>query len=304
MRVEMPAPKWSLIVAAKSKLDQPPAVPQQSAVPLPLPPVVQSEKFLSKSAAGQKNESVSMDGNKEDMVMDAEETFPILDDVELPPAKGRAARPRKSDVDPVQKQKKVSLERSARFDKGSDSLRRLFSTPSLMKGEDSNVYAELYTQVEEVVQPQDVFDQMMLTDVTNHFWEQQRYRRCTGTVINSKRRAALEKILNETIGLNDVDAKNVADTYFGVARLEEREVTDYSTQVRIPKTRADIVDLMKQHGFVEADIDRIATETSVDTLADVENLALKHEIRRKATVRELERRRKKRNKQLMKPARG
>ena len=30
---------------------------------------------------------------------------------------------------------------------------------------------------------------MMLTDVTNHFWEQQRYRRCTGTVINSKRRA-------------------------------------------------------------------------------------------------------------------
>ena len=60
---------------------------------------------------------------------------------------------------------------------------------------------------------------------------------------------------------------------------------------------------MKQHGFVEADIDRIATETSVDTLADLENLALKHEIRRKATVRELERRRKKRNKQLMKPVR-
>src|SRR5215471_11753322 len=163
-------------------------------------------KFLSIFAAGQKNESVSMDRNKEDMVMGAEEPFPILDDVELPPAKGRAARPRKSDVDLIQKEKKASLERSARFDKRSDSLRRLFSTPSLMKGEDSNVYAELYAQVEEAVQPQDVFDQMMLTDVTNHFWEQQRYRRCTGTVINSKRRAALEKILHEAIGLNDVDA--------------------------------------------------------------------------------------------------
>ena len=31
----MPTPAWSLIVAAKSKLDQTPAVPQQSAVPLP-----------------------------------------------------------------------------------------------------------------------------------------------------------------------------------------------------------------------------------------------------------------------------
>jgi hypothetical protein len=44
-------------------------------------------------------------------------------------------------------------------------------------------------------------------------------------------------------------------------------------------------------------------ETSADTLADLENLAFKHEIRREAIVRELDRRRKKRNKQLMKPSR-
>jgi hypothetical protein len=31
----MPAPAWSLIVAAKSKLEQTPSVPQQSAAPLP-----------------------------------------------------------------------------------------------------------------------------------------------------------------------------------------------------------------------------------------------------------------------------
>jgi hypothetical protein len=237
------------------------------------------------------------------MVMSVEETFPILDDVVLPPAKGRAARPRKSDLDTIQKEKRASLEGSTRFDKGSDSLRSLFVTPSLMKGEKSDVYAELYTRVEEVVRPQDVLEQMMLTDVTNHFWEQQRYRRCTGTVINSKRRAALEKILHGALKLNDVDTETAADTYFEVERLEEREVTDYSTQVRIPKTKAGIVDLMKQHGFVEIDIDRVAMEASVDTLADLENLALKHEIRREAIVRELERRRKKRNKQLMKPTR-
>ena len=57
--------------------------------------------------------------------------------------------------------------------------------------------------------------------------------------------------------------------------------------------RAGVVDLMEKHGFVETDIEGVAIETSVDTLADLENLALKHEIQRRATFRELERRRKK-----------
>jgi hypothetical protein len=171
-----------------------------------------------------------------------------------------------------------------------------------MKGEDPDTYAELYARVEQIAQPQDVWDQMIVTDVANHFWEQQRYRRCTGTVINSKRRAALKKLLHEAIGLNDVDTETAADAYFEVARLEEREVTDYSTQVRLPKTRAGVVELMEQHGFVEADIDRLAMEASADTLADLENLALKHEIRREAIFRQLERRRKKRNKEMHKAA--
>ena len=93
--------------------------------------------------------------------------------------------------------------------------------------------------------------------------------------------------------LGFVDTETAADTYFEVARLEEREVIDYATQVRIPKTRAGVVDLMEKHGFVETDIDRVAMETSVDTLADLESLAFKHEIRREAIFRKLERRRKK-----------
>jgi hypothetical protein len=169
-----------------------------------------------------------------------------------------------------------------------------------MKGEDPNVYAELYSRVEEVVQPKDILDQMMVADITNHFWEQQRYRRCTGAVINAKRRAALQRILHGAIGLNYVDTETVLDIYFELARLEEREVTDYATQVRIPKTRAGVIDLMEKHGFVERDIDRLAMETSADFLADLENLALKHEIRREAIFRQLERRCKKRNKEMHK----
>jgi hypothetical protein len=101
----------------------------------------------------------------------------------------------------------------------SGDLERLFSTPSLMRGEDPKVYAELYARVDEVVEPKDIWDQMMVADITNHFWEQQRYRRCTGTIINSKRRQALEDILRHLLGLGRVDAEDAADVYFGVTRL-------------------------------------------------------------------------------------
>jgi hypothetical protein len=235
---------------------------------------------------------------KEDLVMGVEETYEILDDIPLPLARAVPARQKKLDFSPNRKGKKVSLEasrESTRFDNIFDKLRELFCRPSLMSGEDPEVYAELYHLVEEVAQPRNLWDQMDVVDVTNHIWEQERCRRCTGTVINLRRRAALQKILHGAIGLNDVDTQTVADIYFGVERLEEREVTDYSTQVQIPKTRAGVHDLMEKHGFVEADIDRVAMETSVKSLADLENLALKHEIRRERILRELERRRKTRN---------
>jgi hypothetical protein len=70
----------------------------------------------------------------------------------------------------------------------ADTLEKLFTTPSLMNGEDGRVYAELHALVEAVAQPEDIWDQMLVCDVTNHFWEQQRYRRCTGAIVNSKRR--------------------------------------------------------------------------------------------------------------------
>jgi hypothetical protein len=170
--------------------------------------------------------------NEEDVVVDVEE-YPILDDIELPPEDAVGARPKKSNLDSIQNKKGVSLETDVdgmRFDKISDDLRSLLATPSLMKGESPDLYAELYRWVEEVVQPKNVWDQMMVADITNHFWEQHRYRRCTGAIIDAKRRAALARILHGAIGLNDVDTETVLDTYFGVERLEEREVTEYSTQ--------------------------------------------------------------------------
>ncbi len=112
----------------------------------------------------------------------------------------------------------------------SDGFEKLFSTPSLMKGEDPDVYDELYEQVEEVLKPQDVWDQMMVADIANHFWEQQRIRRCTGGVVNGKRREALTLILRSVVGHARVDAEWLADIYFGFNRAQESRLEFVSLQ--------------------------------------------------------------------------
>jgi hypothetical protein len=182
--------------------------------------------------------------------------------------------------------------------KFSRGLDKLFTTPSLMNGEDEVVFAELYARVEECVQPKDVWDQMLVSDLVNHFWEQQRYRRCTGAIIDSARRTALLKILHDRVGLNPDDATDVADIYFGVVRYEEefRQVF-HSDPAKIPKTRKGVIILLEKHGFTETDIDRVAIEASVEPLTAIENLALKHELRRDTILCELERRRERRDRQ-------
>jgi hypothetical protein len=183
------------------------------------------------------------------------------------------------------------------------ALNALFSTPSLMNGEDAQAYAELYAWVEEVAQPRNVLDLMLVADVVNHFWEQQRYRRCTGAIINSRRRPALLKILTESIGLNPHDAMDLADIYFAVVRWQEdNRRTAYSDPAQIPNTRSGIIRLLMKHGFTETDIDRVAMEFSIDTLAAIENLALKHELRREVIMSELERRREHRARQQLSAA--
>ncbi len=203
-----------------------------------------------------------------------------------------------------------------------DGLKGLFSAPSPMKGEDLAAYDALCRQIEEVVQPKDVWDQMMVIDIADHFWQQRRLRRCAGTVTNASRREALAQILLPILSNSRVDAERFADAYFGVIRIREPRQplqTAYTPTIRrvapvgprkdpppasapvppeVPQmTREDVVALLKSHGLDETDIDRMAMYLSVDRLAGLENLALKHELQRQAIFREVERRRKKRAKQ-------
>jgi len=184
---------------------------------------------------------------------------------------------------------------------------------SLMHGEDPEMYASLYRQVEDAVKPKDVCDQMMVSDITNHFWEQQRLRRCSGTIVNAARYEALVRILTPITGYDHRHAAWLADIYFGAATDDETKSIasnsgsgsawgDALAAVRAPDsrrraiTRTTIIAVLQKHGLDESAIDSVAIQGSLGALAGIENLTLKHELRREAIFREVERRRKKRAK--------
>jgi hypothetical protein len=75
------------------------------------------------------------------------------------------------------------------------------------------------------------------------------------------------------------------------------------TQIQRKSPAHDAGSFPSSRSFDVTDIDRLAMESSVDVLADLENLALKHEIRREAILRELERRREGRRQQRESPGR-
>jgi hypothetical protein len=72
-----------------------------------------------------------------------------------------------------------------------------------------------------------------------------------------------------------------------VIRYEENDRDGtYSDPAEIPTTLAEVIHFLKKHGITEEYIDGVAMECSADTLATIENLALKHELRRERRARQ------------------
>jgi hypothetical protein len=152
-------------------------------------------------------------------------------------------------------------------DRPSNGLNKLFSTSSLMSGENGETYAELYAEVEALVQPHNVWDRMRVPDIASRYWEQQRYRRATRAVVNGNRRQALVTILNVGIGLKPRDARAAADIFFGLGRTDKGIFLSSSElgTVTLPEDRAGVLRLLRNHGFTEADIDHVAMQMPVDS---------------------------------------
>jgi hypothetical protein len=175
--------------------------------------------------------------------------------------------------------------------------RFLSSPPSLTNDEDRHIYNELYAEVYELVQPEDICDQMMVSDVTNHFWVQMRFRRSEAFIINANQRRALEELL-EGLGLKRGSVWRLADAFFGYERrdLNPDDILDMPfSGSQVAKTRNDVVELLAKYNLDESCIDQLAVKASLEDLKRLDDLALRHELRREQILREVERRREQRS---------
>jgi hypothetical protein len=175
------------------------------------------------------------------------------------------------------------------------TLQKFFSSPPpMMHGEDAKIYAALYTEVKEEVQPKNILDQATVRDIADHIWHQMRYRRALGAIVNANRRKAVEHILVEVVGLRLGVAQKYADRYFDFNRadlgLSDSGIasrTSYDT-----KGSFDVAKLLIKHGLDESYIDQLALQISVDVSRKFEDIASWHELRREQIRLEIERRRK------------
>jgi hypothetical protein len=176
-------------------------------------------------------------------------------------------------------------------------LKKLFSEPpSMMNGEDANLYTALRAEIDELMQPRNVLEQMMVKDIADHYWQQNRYRRNMGGLINIYRRQALQQILTETIGLKAEAARKIADSYFDFDRSKFGLDDPSANRIGVYRIKVpfDISKLLAKHNLDESSIDQLALQMSTDAIRKLDDLAFRHELRREQILGDVERRRKER----------
>lgn len=157
----------------------------------------------------------------------------------------------------------------------------LMKTGLMTKAERSAAFRQIRAKVEKEVKPKNVFDQMLVDDIAYHFYQQLKLRACADALPVIARRTALSNILNSIISNDCKLAEAYVDAYFGY-EVEPDE--------NGPITKADVLAMLRQHDLDKDAIDAAAIELSLETLGRVEDLSLRHEIRRDDIIREVERR--------------
>ena len=70
-----------------------------------------------------------------------------------------------------------------------------FEEPALLTGEDRTKTLKMLNAVAGYIEPEDVFEQMMVNDTVNYYWEEMRFRRISAALIESAKPEALEVLL-------------------------------------------------------------------------------------------------------------
>ena len=92
----------------------------------------------------------------------------------------------------------------------------------MIRGEDEALYNVLLAEVEQMIEPKNILDQMDVRDITDKIWEGQRYKRLEPKLIESQSVSALAHILMPIFGLDHTEAFEAANMYYGDDPLQRK----------------------------------------------------------------------------------
>jgi hypothetical protein len=92
----------------------------------------------------------------------------------------------------------------------------------LIRDEDEALYKALLAEVEQMIEPKNILDQMDVRDITDKIWEGQRYKRLQPKLIESECVSALAHILMPTFDLDHEKAFEAANMYYGNNALRRK----------------------------------------------------------------------------------
>lgn len=90
----------------------------------------------------------------------------------------------------------------------------LLGEPPLLKGENQHRYAALRAQVEQMIQPKNIVDQMRVQTLTDTMWDELRYKRYEAKTIESAGVSALVALLTPLMNWFHEKAAELAQDYY------------------------------------------------------------------------------------------
>src|SRR5829696_4110123 len=94
-------------------------------------------------------------------------------------------------------------------------LMELLGEPALLKTEDARLYWRLKREIELLIKPENILDEMRVMDITNSVWESQRFRRNLINIVDGERARALVHLVMPFLSLDHQKALGLAQYYYG-----------------------------------------------------------------------------------------
>jgi hypothetical protein len=172
------------------------------------------------------------------------------------------------------------------------SINEIFSTQSLILGEDDQAFETLKAAIASAIKPQDTIEEMWVRDIAELMWESQRLRTLKANILLIAQKSALVHLIHliekrESLAIED---------HYGA------EILASGWLANDRKAVSEVREILNTHGFSD---DTIMAQALLDKLQEVERIdrmIASADARRNRALAELERRREMRLRRQRTPA--